>query len=1854
MKVTRSPLNGLLLLVLLVVAGPALAQNQPPVAENDDNYGWEAETLTGDVSLNDSDPNGDILTYSVVTGPPHGSFTLQPNGQYSYTPDPEFNGFIYITIRACDPGGLCDESVLELAFLFVNDPPVIVDDVYYVNVNTTLNGNVTDNDYDIDIEPIFATVLVGPVSGTLSMGMFGNFTYTPPPGFIGTVTFTYKGCDPCEVCGQATVTIHVTAPNLPPVANDDDAFTSEHGSVSGTVATNDSDPEGMTLTFSLVNGPQNGEIIFNSNGTYTYTPDPYFYGFEAITYTACDPFQACATAILVIEVIFVNDPPVIVDDFYTGPEDQPIMGNAAENDFEYDIEPIFYSVFIEPESGTIEMYNDGYFTYIPEPDFYGVVTVVYFGVDPCGVGNFATITFTITPVNDPPVAVADVFNMQEDGILPGDVSLNDTDIDSADLTYTVQGVVSGGTLNMNDDGSFIFTPDPDFFGTVTAGYEVCDDFDACASSTVTIQVAAVNDAPVAEDDSYTTDEDVAVSGNVGDNDHDVDDAVLTYSLITPPANGVLVLQPDGSFTYTPVLDDSGVYTAVYQVSDGHGGTDQGTITLVIIGVNDALEALNDSFQMQEDGILNGDVSLNDSDPDGDELTYSLLTLPTSGTLIMNADGTFTYTPGANYFGTQNLSVQVCDAPGSCEITTLSIQVLAVNDAPVAVNDTFSGQEDQVISGNVATNDFDVDSSTLTYTLITGPVSGTLNLGSGGSFSYTPTAHFNGTVSFVYQVCDNGPLCATATATINVISVNDVPVALDDSFTTPEEVTLNGNVSLNDSDADGEILAYSVVTAPASGALTLNGNGTFTYVPVLNFYGVVTFVYNACDAANACDQATVTITVTNVNDAPIAVNDSFTITEDGVLGGSVALNDSDPDGGILTYSIQTGAANGIINMTSAGSFSYSPAPNYNGLEQIIYNVCDAQGLCDQGTLFITVVPVNDPPVVNNESVGILVNTTATGDVSLNDSDVDHPTLTYTVISGPENGTLTMQPDGTFEYVPFENFSGPDIIVYQACDALGACDEGTLTIEVINNNVPPVAVDDNYTTLEEFPFTTSVAVNDSDENGGVLIYSLISPPLYGEISFQSNGVFTYEPELNFWGTDAFVYQVCDAFGECDQALVTITVEFVNDDPILVDETYVMDEDDILNGNVGENDIELDFEVLIYTVVEGPFHGVLTLFNDGYFTYVPDPDFYGTDYVVYSGCDPCIVCDEGMMTIEILPVNDTPVAQNDEFEMEEDGVLIDTVADNDADVDGDELTYSVVAGPQQGEIAWESDGSFTYIPAPGFWGQDSFVYEVCDPDGLCVQAVGVIVVSAVNDTPVVSGGSFQAEEDVVLSGHAGENDYDPDNEELHYTLLGGPQHGELTLDEDGHFTYTPDLNFSGSDSFIYEACDAENACGEATVTIEVLPVNDAPVVSDSEVSGFRDEIISGEVYSQASDVDNEVLSFNEVTGPQNGVWILENNGTFAYTPDEGWTGTETITYDVCDDEICVSAVLTIHVIAPNEPPVVLPASLSMCKGTSVDVDLTTLISDAEENVMLLDITQAQTEDGEVYIDNANKILTFIPDAAFEGVSEIEYTVCDNGDPLGCASAIIEIAVEMHEAPEIVSEDVQHVSCYGANNGQISVEASGVGELIYDWDTEGEGTFISQLAPGEYHVVITDQAECGQPKEVTYIVEGPAAPLSISGPQELTEDGEPVLYEASGGTEPYAFSWSDASGEVVSTSEEFGSEEAGAFVLTITDANGCQTEYAVEVLLGILEQTGNRMAVTIWPNPVSHAVQIKISGVTGERCEMIIYDVAGRETHRLLPTVVSSEQILQLDVSSWPAGVYHVVISSGSFRSETVLMKL
>ena len=345
-----------------------------------------------------------------------------------------------------------------------------------------------------------------------------------------------------------------------------------------------------------------------------------------------------------------------------------------------------------------------------------------------------------------------------------------------------------------------------------------------------------NLAPDAVNDAKTTAEDTPTDVSVLANDVDADGDPITLTSFTQPANGTVTENPDHSLHYVPALNFHGTDTFTYTVSDGRGGSDTATVTITVTPVNDAPVAANDSRTTPEDTPFSASVSA--TDVDGDTLTFSVVGAAPAG-LSFNANGSYTYTPPANFHGTVSFDFKANDGTVDSNTATVTITVTPVNDRPVATDDAYDTDEDttlNVAAPGVLGNDTDVDGDPLTASLVTGPTHGTLTLNADGSFGYVPNLNFHGTDSFTY-VANDGLLASTppATVTITVDPVNDAPVAVNDSAQTNEDVAVDVDVLANDTDVDGDTLTIGPFDQGANGTVTLVA-GKLRYTPDAGFTG----------------------------------------------------------------------------------------------------------------------------------------------------------------------------------------------------------------------------------------------------------------------------------------------------------------------------------------------------------------------------------------------------------------------------------------------------------------------------------------------------------------------------------------------------------------------------------------------------------------------------------------------------------------------------------------------------------------------------------------------------------------------------------------------------------------------------------------------------------------------------------------------------------------------------------------------------------------------------------------------------------------------------------------------------------
>jgi VCBS repeat-containing protein len=387
--------------------------------------------------------------------------------------------------------------------------------------------------------------------------------------------------------------------------------------------------------------------------------------------------------------------------------------------------------------------------------------------------------------------------------------------------------------------------------------------------------------------------------------------------------------------------------------------------------------------------------------------------PSQGTLTLNANGSFTYTPAANFHGSDSFTYRASDGTLASSQATVTITVTATNDGPTATDDAYSTAEDTaltVAAPGVLANDTDPDGDTLSAVAGSGPSHGTLSRNADGSFTYTPAADYNGSDSFTYRASDGTLTSNPATAAITVSAINDTPTATDDVYSTAEDTALTvaaPGVLGDDTDPDGDTLTAAVESPPAHGSLSLKANGSFTYTPAANYTGSDSFTYRASDGTVESSPATVTITVSAVNDAPTAAADAYSTAEDTILtvnAPGVLANDGDPDGNSLSTVLGSGPSHGTLTLNTNGSFTYTPAANYTGSDSFTYGASDGTLTSNLATVTLTVSATNDAPTVTVAAGGTCGTNDRSGTVNLTVGDVDNPASTLQLSATSSNSLL----------------------------------------------------------------------------------------------------------------------------------------------------------------------------------------------------------------------------------------------------------------------------------------------------------------------------------------------------------------------------------------------------------------------------------------------------------------------------------------------------------------------------------------------------------------------------------------------------------------------------------------------------------------------------------------------------------------------------------------------------------------------------------------------------------------------------------------------------------------------------------
>jgi len=1344
-----------------------------------------------------------------------------------------------------------------------NSAPVASNDAVTTQEDTPLVLDVRANDIDPDGDTLSVKSVVQPTNGNAVIATTGEnagrVVYQPRANFSGVDSFAYVVSDGM-LTAPAVVMVTVTAVNDPPAAAPDAGTTGEDAAVVIDVLANDTDRDDDRLTVTAVTPPGHGSATLVTTGVdagrVRYVPAANFSGEDSFTYTVSDG-AATQTAVVTITVTGVNDPPVAGNDTVTIGEDGAAVLDVVANDSDADGDAVTVSTVSAPANGTAALIatgaDAGKISYTPNANFAGTDSFTYVVSDGKGGTATATVTVTVTNINDPPTATSDTATTLEEKAVVVDVRPNDSDADGDALTVTAVTTPANGTAALvpTAPGSVTYTPKANFVGTDSFSYTVSDGKGGVAAATVTVEVTNVNDAPTAVDDGAAVGEDsgtAIIDVAVNDNGNPDVGETIRVDAVTQPGHGVAAVIVEGAdagkVSYTPAVNFFGSDSFTYTINDGNGGTATARVTVSVASINDMPTAAADVATVVEDSGANAiDVLANDSSaPDADEtLTVTAVTSAGNGTTTVIAAGTdagkVSYTPNANFAGTDSFAYTLSDGNGGVAVATVSVTVTNVNDPPSAAADTVSAAEDQAIILDPRTNDADPDDDAVTVAAVTQPANGVATLvttgADAGKVSYTPSANFFGTDSFTYTISDGHEGVATATVAVSVTSVNDAPVAVSDSATTAEESPLVVSVGQNDTDADGDTLTVTAVGTPANGTAILAADtGTVTYTPNVDFAGNDSFTYAISDGHGGSATSTVTVTVTNVNDAPTAVADAATVSEDQVLVFDVRSNDADGDGDTTSVQAVTqppyGAVAVLASGPQAGLIAYTPHANFFGTDNFTYTINDGKGGTATAAVVVSVTSVNDAPVAvgdtatTSEDAGVAIG------VRLNDSDADGDVLNVTGVGTPSNGTATLAADtGIVTYTPRADFAGADSFTYSVADGNGGTATGTVTISVSAVADQPMANPDAVVVAEDQAAIVDVRSNDGDADNDPLTVQTVTQPAHGVaavvMSGPEAGRVSYTPHADFFGTDSFTYTVSDGTSSAT-ATVNVTVTSVNDAPATANDVATTSEESGVVVDVRLNDSDADGDVLTVTGVGTAANGTAALVGDtGSITYTPRADFVGTDSFSYTVSDAKGGVATGTVTVSVSAVNDVPTAAADAVTVAEDQAVVFDVRSNDVDTDGDPLNVTVVTPPAHGVavlvMAGSDAGKVSYTPNANFVGADSFAYTVVDGNGGTATATVAVSVTAVNDSPAAADDNATTAQDTATLIDPRLNDIDPDGDTVAVATLGSPANGVAELLPTGMVSYTPNPGFVGSDSFTYAISDGNGGTAVGTVTVAVL---------------------------------------------------------------------------------------------------------------------------------------------------------------------------------------------------------------------------------------------------------------------------------------------------------------------------------------------------------------------------------------------------------------------------------------------------
>jgi VCBS repeat-containing protein len=1043
------------------------------------------------------------------------------------------------------------------------------------------------------------------------------------------------------------------------------------------------------------------------------------------------------------------------------------------------------------------------------------------------------------------------------------------------------------------------------------------------------------------------------------------------------------------------LQPSTTYYFVVRATNSVGYGESAAVTATT-AANFPPSAQADAYSLDEDipltvpapGVLENDI-----DPEGDVLSAVMVSSPAHGAVTFNEDGSFIYSPDANYNGMDSFTYQASDEYAESATTTVTLNVALSNDLPLANPDTVAAQSGLAVRVNVLANDTDPDGESLTVVAVTQGTDGTVTINPDNTLSYRSEPGFTGEDMFTYTVTDGtATVVGTVTVSVEALQPPAAPTNVQAAVQSRTEVLLTWtDASENETGfqvlrgVDGEHYALSA-SAPADATNALvNG-----LQPSTTYY----FVVRATNSAGYNSSSAVTAS-TPGDFAPSAQADSYALDEDTLLtvaAPGVLENDIDPEGDLISAVLVSGPSHGTLSLNTNGAFTYGPDANYHGADSFTYQASDGYAESAATAVTLNIAPSNDLPVANADTVTVQAGGAVAIDVLANDTDADGESLSIADVTQGTHGSVSINPDNTLTYQSEDSFTGQDMFTYVLTDG-AATGVGTVTVDV--QALQPPATPINLQAAVQSRTEVLLTWTDASANEtGFEIYHGVDGQDYelsGSAAADATSALVtgLQPSTTYY----FVVRATNSAGY-HQSTPVVATTAANLAPGAQADAYVLEEDTPLSVDAPgalENDTDAEGDRLLAVLVSGPDHGVLTLNANGSFVYSPTPNYNGIDSFAYRASDGYADSAPATVTLNVAPSNDLPKANGDAAAVQAGvAVSIDVLA-NDTDVDGETLTIVEVTQGTHGTVTINSDNTLTYQSQAGFTGEDVFTYSATDGSATVVGTVTVDVQALQPPAaPINLQAAVQSRTEVLLTWT------DVSANESGFEIYGGVdgQNYERFSSTEANATSALVAGLQPSTTY-YFVVHATNVAGyaQSAAIMATTATNRAPGAQvDSYALAEDTPLVVGAPGVLANDIDPDadVLSAVLMSGPAHGVVTLNINGSFSYTPISNYHGIDSFTYDASDGyAVSASTIVTLNVAAANDPPVANPDTASTEHAISVRIDVLANDTDAEGDTLAL-VGVAQGVGGAITI-NPDHTLTYEPEADFAGEDLFTYSVTD-----------------------------------------------------------------------------------------------------------------------------------------------------------------------------------------------------------------------------------------------------------------------